>query len=53
MGILTEELIKIIVAEIVGTGCCVAACDGQKVHDRIAAAFCESRKVEISFAGRH
>jgi hypothetical protein len=51
MGILTKELTKIIVTEIVGTDCCVAACDGQKVHDRIAAAFSESKKVEISFAG--
>lgn len=51
MGILTEELTKLIVAEIVGTDCCVAACDGHKVHDRIAEAFNESRKVEISFAG--
>lgn len=51
MGILTEELTKIIVTEIVGTDCCVAACDGQKVHDRIATAFSESRKVDISFAG--
>jgi hypothetical protein len=51
MGILTEELIEIIVTEIVGAGCCVAACDGQKVHDIIATAFSESRKVEISFTG--
>jgi hypothetical protein len=51
MGILTEELTKLIVAEIIGIRCCVAACDGHKVHDRIAAAFNESRKIEISFAG--
>ena len=51
MGILTEELTKIIVTEIIETGFCVAACDGQKVHDRIAAAFSENRKVEVSFAG--
>jgi STAS-like domain of unknown function (DUF4325) len=51
MGMFTEELTRIIVIEITGTGCCVAACDGQKVHDKIAAAFCESRRVEISFAG--
>jgi hypothetical protein len=51
MGILTEELTKIIVIEIIGTGCCVAACDGQKIHDKIAASFSERRKVEISFTG--
>jgi len=51
MGILTEERIKIIVIETAGENCCVAACDGQKVHDRIVAAFCENKKVELSFAG--
>ena len=51
MGILTEERIKIIVIETAGDNCCVAVCDGQKVHDRIAAAFCENKKVELSFAG--
>lgn len=47
----TEELTMITVIEITGTDCCVAACDGQKVHDKIAAAFCENRRVEVSFAG--
>lgn len=51
MGILTEELTKLIVSEIIGTDCCVAACDGHKIHDRITAAFNENRKVEVSFAG--
>lgn len=51
MGILTEERIKIIVIETAGENCCVAACDGQKIHDEIAAAFRESKKVELSFAG--
>jgi hypothetical protein len=51
MGILTEELTKLIVADIIGTDCCIAACDGYKVHDRIAEALNESRNVEISFAG--
>ena len=51
MGIITEERVKINVFETAGANCCVAACDGQKVHDRIAAAFCENKKVELSFAG--
>ena len=51
MGILTEERTKIIVAEIAGADCCVAACDGQKVHDRIVAVLCKDKEVELSFAG--
>lgn len=51
MGIFTKELTKIIVVEIAEINYCVASCDGQKVHYRIAAAFCENRTVEISFAG--
>ncbi len=49
MGILTEELTKLIVANIIGIDCCVAACDGHKVHDRIAAVFNENRKVRDLF----
>lgn len=51
MGILTEERIKIIVAETAGADCCVAACDGQKVYDRTIAALSENKEVELSFAG--
>jgi hypothetical protein len=51
MGILTEERTKIIVAEIAGADCCVAACDGQKVHDRIVVALSENKEVELSFTG--
>lgn len=51
MGIPTEERIKIIVAETAGDDCCVAACDGQKVYDRIAAALTEKKQVELSFVG--
>ena len=51
MGIFTQEMTKITVIEVAGTECCVAARDGQKVHDRIRAAFCESRSVEVSFEG--
>lgn len=46
----TEEKVKIKIIETAGIHCCVAACDGQKVHDRIAEAFHENRKVELSFA---
>jgi STAS-like domain of unknown function (DUF4325) len=51
MGMYTEELKKIIVVEIVGTDCCVAACDGRKLHDKISVALRESVKMEVSFAG--
>jgi hypothetical protein len=51
MGILTEERTKIIVAETAGTNCCFAACDGQKVHDRIVTALYEYKEVKLSFAG--
>jgi hypothetical protein len=51
MGIITEERVNINVFETAGANCCVAACDGQKIHDRIVAAFCENKKVELSFAG--
>jgi hypothetical protein len=49
MGILTEEWTKIIITETAGADCCVAACDGQKVHDRIVVALCENKEVELSF----
>lgn len=50
MGILTEEWIKISVVEAAGVNCCVAACDGQKVYERIVAALSENKEVELSFA---
>ncbi|MRS05698.1 DUF4325 domain-containing protein [bacterium] len=50
MGKAMEEKIKIRIIEIAGINCCVAACDGQKVHDSIADAFRENSKVELSFA---
>lgn len=37
------------VIEIVGSPLCVASDDGQKVHDRIAAALKENREVVVSF----
>lgn len=51
MGIITEEKIKINVIETAGENCCVAACDGQKIYEKVAAAFSENKKVELSFAG--
>lgn len=51
MGIITEERVNINVFETTGANCCVAACDGKKIYDRIVAAFCENKKVELSFAG--
>ena len=51
MGINTEEVTKINVSETAGENCCVAACDGQKIYDRTAAALRQNEKVELSFAG--
>ena len=50
MGKVTEERVKVRIIETAGSNCCVAACDGQKVHDRIADDFRKNRKVELSFA---
>ena len=44
-----DEPITIRVFEIVGSGLCVASDDGQKVHDQIAIALREERKVSLSF----
>lgn len=35
--------------EVVGSGLCVASEDGQKVHDQIAVALKENRKISLSF----
>jgi len=35
--------------EVVGSPLCVASGDGQKVYERLAAAFAEGRKVALSF----
>jgi hypothetical protein len=51
MGIITEGRTKIVVIETDGVNYCVAVCDGQKMHNRIAAFFCENRNVELSFSG--
>ncbi|AKB77795.1 hypothetical protein MSHOH_1312 [Methanosarcina horonobensis HB-1 = JCM 15518] len=50
MGKATEEKVKIKIIEAAGINCCVAACDGQKVHDKVADAFSKNRKVELSFS---
>lgn len=44
-----SESIGLSVLEIVGSPLCVASGDGQRVHDRIAAALKEGRKVRLSF----
>ncbi len=43
------DALTISVYEVVGSALCVASDDGQKVHDRIAAALHESRNVALSF----
>ncbi|MBR1235735.1 STAS-like domain-containing protein [Bradyrhizobium sp. AUGA SZCCT0182] len=42
-------LITIQIASVVGGGICVAASDGNKVHDEILAAFKAHHRVELSF----
>lgn len=44
-----SEQIVIMVIEVVGSGICVSSDDGQKVHDQIAAALKEDKKVKLSF----
>jgi hypothetical protein len=41
--------ITLSIFEIVGSPLCVASDDGQRVHDRIAAAFKEGRSATVSF----
>lgn len=41
--------IVIMVFEVVGSGICVSSDDGQKVHDQIAAALREGKKIKVSF----
>jgi len=43
------QQVTIRVFEVVGSELCVASDDGQKVHDQIAAALTEGRKVQLSF----
>ena len=43
------DSIEIRVYEVVGDKLCVASEDGQKVYERITAAFNEGRKVQLSF----
>ena len=44
-----KQEVRISVYEVVGSALCVASDDGQKVHDRIAAALDNGRKATISF----
>ena len=41
--------IDISIYQVVGSPLCVASSDGERVHDRIAAALREGRKVSLSF----
>ena len=41
--------LELSIFEIVGSSLCVASGDGQKVYDRVAAAFKEERRVTLSF----
>lgn len=41
--------IIIMVFEVVGSGLCISSDDGQKVHDQIAAALREKKKIKVSF----
>ena len=41
--------IVVMVFEVVGSGICVSSDDGQKVHDQIAAALREGKKIKVSF----
>ena len=44
-----NQSLRISIFEIVGSQLCVASDDGQKVHDRIALALKEGRRVTVSF----
>ena len=44
-----QNTLKISIFEVIGSPLCVASDDGQKVHERLAAAIKESRSVTISF----
>jgi hypothetical protein len=44
-----NQSVTISIFEVVGSPLCVASDDGQKVHDRIAAALREGRGVTVSF----
>jgi hypothetical protein len=42
---------ELCIAEVAGTGFCVASDDGEKVHARIGSAFRSGRSVRLSFRG--
>lgn len=44
-----SDNIAVKVFEVVGSKLCVASCDGQKVHDQIAAALKAGKQVQLSF----
>ncbi len=47
--IIMSQNLELSIFEIVGSPLCVASSDGQKVHDRLAAALREGRSVMLSF----
>src|ERR1700690_36485 len=44
-----SDVVELSAFEIVGSALCVASDDGQKVHDRIAIALRDERRVNLSF----
>lgn len=46
---MSSDPINIMVFEVAGSSICVSSDDGQVVHDRIAAALREGKKVKLSF----
>lgn len=44
-----SNIITIQITEIVGSDLCIASDEGQKIHDEVAKALREKRKVELSF----
>lgn len=48
---LGDDIVKIVVTEVVGGNLCICCGDGQKVYDRISAAFQAGKKAIVSFLG--
>ncbi|MFB2917435.1 STAS-like domain-containing protein [Aerosakkonema funiforme] len=50
-SVLGDDIVKIVVTEVVGDNLCICCGDGQKVYDRISAAFQQGKKAIVSFLG--
>ncbi|MBD2184464.1 STAS-like domain-containing protein [Aerosakkonema funiforme] len=50
-SVLGDDIVKIVVTEVVGGNLCICCGDGQKVYDRISAAFQAGKKAIVSFLG--